>query len=79
MKISVAKFQRHICRYQDIGLQHPVIVTRNRWGSAELISIKEYLRLKRLVQQVLVLDDFTYAARRTGSTQPSGGRSGFRL
>lgn len=33
MKISVAKFQCHIFRYQDIGLQHPVIVTHNRWGA----------------------------------------------
>ena len=61
LKVSAADFQRNIGRYQDLALTQPVAVTRNGRERTVLISVEEYLRLKRRDRQVLGLDDFTEA------------------
>ena len=59
LKVPAAEFQRNIGRYQDLALTQPVAVTRNGRERTVLISIGEYLRLKRRDRRVLGLDDFT--------------------
>ena len=59
LKVPAAEFQRNIGRYQDLALTQPVAVTRNGRERTVLISIDEYLRLKRRDRRVLGLDDFT--------------------
>jgi hypothetical protein len=59
IKVSAAEFQRNIGRYQDLALTQPVAVTRNGRERTVMISIGEYLRLKRRDRQVLVLGGFT--------------------
>ena len=61
IKVSAAEFQRNIGRYQDLALTQPVAVTRNGRERTVMISIDEYLRLKRRERQVLGLDDFSDA------------------
>jgi prevent-host-death family protein len=59
LKVPAAEFQRNIGRYQDLALTQPVAVTRNGRERTVLISIDEYLRLKRRDRRVMSLDDFT--------------------
>jgi hypothetical protein len=59
IKVPAAEFQRNIGRYQDLALTQPVAVTRNGRERTVMISIEEYLRLKRRDRQVLALGDFT--------------------
>ena len=59
LKVPAAEFQRNIGRYQDLALTQPIAVTRNGRERTVLISIDEYLRLKRRDRRVLGLDDFT--------------------
>lgn len=61
IKVSAAEFQRNIGRYQDLALTQPVAVTRNGRERTVMISIDEYLRLKRRERQVLCLEDFSDA------------------
>jgi prevent-host-death family protein len=61
IKVSAAEFQRNIGRYQDLALTQPVAVTRNGRERTVMISVDEYLRLKRRERQVLGLDDFSDA------------------
>jgi PHD/YefM family antitoxin component YafN of YafNO toxin-antitoxin module len=61
IKVPAAEFQRNIGRYQDLALTQPVAVTRNGRERTVMISIEEYLRLKRRDRQVLGLGDFTEA------------------
>jgi prevent-host-death family protein len=61
IKVSAAEFQRNIGRYQDLALTQPIAVTRNGRERTVMISIDEYLRLKRRERQVLGLDDFSDA------------------
>ncbi len=61
IKVSAAEFQRNIGRYQDLALTQPVAVTRNGRERTVMISVDEYLRLKRRERQVLGLDDFNDA------------------
>jgi prevent-host-death family protein len=55
IKVSAAEFQRNIGRYQDIALLQPVAITRNGRERTVMISVEEYLRLKRRDRQVLAL------------------------
>lgn len=61
IKVPAAEFQRNIGRYQDLALTQPVAVTRNGRERTVMISIEEYLRLKRRDRHVLALGDFTEA------------------
>jgi hypothetical protein len=61
IRVSAAKFQRNIGRYQDMALVQPVAVTRNGRDRTVMISVEEYHRLKRRDRQVLELQDFTDA------------------
>lgn len=61
IKVSAVEFQRNIGRYQDLALTQPVAVTRNGRERTVMISVDEYLRLKRRERQVLGLDDFNDA------------------
>jgi hypothetical protein len=57
--VSAAEFQRNIGRYQDLALTQAIAVTRNGRERTVLISVDEYLRLKRRDRQVLRLEDFS--------------------
>lgn len=59
IKVSAAEFQRNIGRYQDIALTEPVAVTHNGRERTVMISVTEYIRLKRRDRRVMGLDDFT--------------------
>lgn len=59
IKVSASEFQRDPGQYQERALTEPVAVTRNGRERTVLISMDEYLRLKRRDRQVLGLEDFT--------------------
>lgn len=61
IRVSAAEFQENVVRYQSIALRRPVTVTEDGRERTVLISVEEYVRLKRRDRDVLGLDDFTDA------------------
>ena len=52
VRISSSEFGREVSRYQDVALSEPVVVTRDGHDRTVMISVEEYMRLKRRDRQV---------------------------
>ena len=59
MNIPAAEFQRNIGLYQDKALSEPVFVTRNGRERTVLISVEEYVRLKRRDREALHIEELS--------------------
>jgi prevent-host-death family protein len=58
VRVSSSEFGKEVGRYQDVALNHPVVVSRNGRDRTVMISVEEYRRLKRRDRQVMGLGDF---------------------
>jgi PHD/YefM family antitoxin component YafN of YafNO toxin-antitoxin module len=61
IRVSSGELQRNIGHIQDIALVEPVTITNKGRDRLVMMSVDEYLRLKRRDREVLRLEDFTEA------------------
>ncbi len=57
--VTAKEFQRQPGRYQRLAQAHPVTITAHGEPSLVMMSVAEYLRLKRRERQVIAIDELS--------------------